>query len=419
MLLLDGWKDFQVHADEAARCSPLERPLISACPDHGSDGVCALPWLLRKEHVNVQVADDLSHGVQRDVVGVIKKSKLWTHELLMLLCWNTRHGPFMSKTRAEQVAQCMQDFFAFMEPGECDLFQSLLRPMLRDRGLEFKLSEPDIIASEWQRLQSLDGVQHNIGETASLNRFMGMLREGRREDVRWHSRLFYSLVTCMQEGLFQGGAFDSYMKIVKTVKPAPGQDGTGATAVETTEESVMRRAANNALVVSTLMLADPTNQAKQRAILTVLLPTEEWHSSQNRELRSTSASLAFTMKQVKGGFWDHLFPSVEQLVSPDKLRYTGFSIGAHSWSVAAEFEDHMENDDELATHLGDLVLATLGCRLRRCLWLLRGWDSRSPWGLNTYCPSSLVHLRFQRKFACPCIFVARIASPTQPGVWLD
>lgn len=65
---------------------------------------------------------DLRHGLQRNCIGIIKSAKLWSHELLMLLIWNSRHGPWMSKQRAEQVGRCMDDYFSLMTPDGCPLF---------------------------------------------------------------------------------------------------------------------------------------------------------------------------------------------------------------------------------------------------------------------------------------------------------
>ncbi len=139
-------------------------------------------WLVRSENCNVDVCFDHSHGVHRDVIAIIKQANLWSHELLMLLIWNARFGPWMSKARSEQVAGCMKDFFQLMDSRSCDLFQSLLRNILRDTNDEHRLAEDGVHQEIWEHLQTLGDIVHNHGEHISMNRFLGMLAEGRRED---------------------------------------------------------------------------------------------------------------------------------------------------------------------------------------------------------------------------------------------
>lgn len=58
-----------------------------------------------------------------------------------------------------------------------------------------ELANEGIAQQVWEEMKALDGIRHNVGEHISLNRFMGMIREGQREDVRWHRRLLAYLVT--------------------------------------------------------------------------------------------------------------------------------------------------------------------------------------------------------------------------------
>lgn len=139
-----------------------------------------------------------------------------------------------------------------------------------------------------------------------------MLKEGRLEGPRWHSRLLCYLVTCLQEGMFAGSPFDEMLKKAKVMRPTPGEEG-GSTVVETQEEAVLRKASKNALVIATLMLADPVNQNRQRCILSILEAVELWHGLQNRELRSTSATQAFLTKQILGEYWTPLVAACSKL----------------------------------------------------------------------------------------------------------
>lgn len=377
----EGLKSFCLPEERAAWPQPLDRPLLSVCCGQGCDGVSALMWLLRTQRCNLDIVWDPSHGVQRDLVGIIKSSNLWSHERLMMLTWNSRHGPWTSKQRAEQIGHTMDEYFELMSPSQCPLFQELLKPILRDREEEGRMAEQGIADIVWDELRELDGIRVRRGEVISFNRFMGMLREGRREDKRWHSRLHSQLITCMQNGMFSDPAFDKVMVRARRSQP-DGGDGCEeerATAIENRDERVLKRACQNVLVLSTLMLADPLNQARQRCILCVLEPHEAWHSTQNRSLRSTTATAPWLLKQIKGDFWAPLVESSKQLGSWASLQYIGItSTPQHIESAMLENgEGASSTDDELSKHLGSLVLSALGHRLRRCLWMVMGWGCRS------------------------------------------
>ena len=196
------------------------------------------------------------------------------------------------------------------------------------------------------------------------------------KDVRWHSRLFCYLVTCMQEGMFTGKKFDEMMKKAKVTVTKEGEE-VGSTAVETKEESVLRKACKNAFVIATLMLADPMNQCRQRAILTICRSTELWHGKQNKVLRSCKATKGWLTSQLLGDFWEPLLEACASLQDSSKLEFVGLRVGSCQWAAGCKEDGAAANDDELATHMGDLSLALLGTRQRRDMWMLRSWSSRS------------------------------------------
>lgn len=176
----------------------------------------------------------------------------------------------------------------------------------------------------------------------------------------------------MQEGMLTCGALSDHMQQVRLHKRQVN-DNHGTAAKETEAESVLKRAAKNLLVVSTLMLAGESNQVRQRATLAVMTPLEKWHGTQNAFLRKTTATLPWLVAQLRGEFWDPLIAICRVLRSPGNLRHIGFAVGRGDWLGS---DPGSSFDDDYAENLGSLALAALGCRMRRCLWMLKGWDCR-------------------------------------------
>ena len=57
-----SWRGFE-KPDTSKQPDPLTWPLITVCADQGGDGECALNWLQRQKHINVDRFSDPSHGV--------------------------------------------------------------------------------------------------------------------------------------------------------------------------------------------------------------------------------------------------------------------------------------------------------------------------------------------------------------------
>lgn len=76
---------------------------------------------------------------------------------------------------------------------------------------------------------------------------------------------------------------------------------------------------------------------------------------------------------VNGGFVLQCVAALLALGRQDKLEYMGIVV-----ALAAGEEKNFEMlamQDELASCMGTLALQVVGCRLRRCARMLRGWPN--------------------------------------------
>lgn len=105
----------------------------------------------------------------------------------------------------------------------------------------------------------------------------------------------------------------------------------------------------------------------------------EWHSEQNRRLRSVGESVAWVQEQIGGGVDHACCSTVDCLQGSDSLRWVGLRCDFPASATAELSQDHggPVEDDEIASSLGSLALHLVFMRLKRNMNMLTGWPSRS------------------------------------------
>jgi hypothetical protein len=123
-------------------------------------------------------------------------------------------------------------------------------------------------------------------------------------------------------------------------------------------------------------------------------PTVDWHSTQNRVCRSAHESAEWLRSQKKGGLFDHLNNTMAQLQSKDALERMGIPTRC-AGAMRDVSPDHpavaaMNEQAGRALRFG----CTLnGCRMRRNLYVIRGWPA-----LFTLCSNESAAVRNQVSF---------------------
>ena len=97
--------DFCIDKDPSKRSHPSSWGHVTIAADQGPDGLCAQFFLQNEMRMNASFIWDISHGVNRDILGAINLVGLSTWMHLMVIYFNLGHGPFDSQARFLQLAQ--------------------------------------------------------------------------------------------------------------------------------------------------------------------------------------------------------------------------------------------------------------------------------------------------------------------------
>lgn len=271
------WGQGLVPADEDA--SPLTWPPLSVSVDQESSNVAALAYATRELKCNIDMCGDPSHGCWNDVRKSINMSGDWPFMLTLLASWRLKHEPFSQDMRLWQITQCLGEY-ARMAGPQCPWWKECAPLIAKDRHEEHLLLEPGYLSELFKEINEDRPQRSKKGTRPTLNRFMSLIREGRREVRWWHSRRHNQIVVCILEGLLSHAKIQNFIDQrarVRTVAQLRAQsceqqqDKTplmGATA----EENAFRAAAQNLLVMSSLILDDDVNGRLLKLIIHVDAP---------------------------------------------------------------------------------------------------------------------------------------------------
>lgn len=109
--------------DWAASCWSL-RPALGLAIDLGSDGAAganALPWHF---DANAWIWGDPAHGCQRSFDMALKRCGLMDFWILCVTTWNMECGPYLDKSRRNQVECAMNQLYASAAPHEVPLSEA-------------------------------------------------------------------------------------------------------------------------------------------------------------------------------------------------------------------------------------------------------------------------------------------------------
>ena len=86
-----------------------------------------------------------------------------------------------------------------------------------------------------------------------------------------------------------------------------------------TEAKTLRAACENAVPIRAVFLQHQENFREVSTICESFTEVEEWHTTQNVELRSSEDTLAWLKEQHNGEFWNHINRTMQHLESPSSL----------------------------------------------------------------------------------------------------
>ena len=209
-----------------------------------------------------------------------------------------------------------------------------------------------------------------------MKKWFGILDEGAREDLLFHSREMAQSLACIELNMFKGKKFIQLLHDV--VRDAEGVTDEGE------EDRMMQMnaitgAQQNILLVSTLYLSNDLSQIKERLTRTLGSHLREWQGTSNKTLRGVDDSLGWLQKQTHGGqFLQMCAKILGELECWKTLRYIGFEEGQDVLGMLPEDVYGIINyEQEIADYVGTFGLALLSETIPRFVWMLEGWGCRS------------------------------------------
>lgn len=187
---------------------------------------------------------------------------------------------------------------------------------------------------------------------------------------------------CLELDMFKGSKLHQAKREAK-VKLVPDKSVKDSTAMRmkdaTAELKLLRAECQNAMVLAAMTFSNRSNRSLLRVISTVTKPCLDWHAEQSRELRSTQGTLSWCISQASGGFFPHLGKiagSLSDVINLERIGIRSRYVSTRD-SVFTSIEGEPYWEKELATRMADLVIALLAPRVKRFLWLIRGWPARA------------------------------------------
>lgn len=134
--------------------------------------------------MNLGYAPGLNHLAWNAAKRSLKSSKLWDHQLLMLLNSIMRYGPFSQSARLQQFREGWQEYptysWLILRSG-FPLYIDLLPRLLRDRHGLSEASRGVIAQELWEEPEQSQAWER-AGTPVNLNRRFALIAEGRDDD---------------------------------------------------------------------------------------------------------------------------------------------------------------------------------------------------------------------------------------------
>lgn len=395
---------------------PFRWPLLGVSPDRHSVGVCAINYLQRKLRANIDEVYDMSHGAWDDEKLAIKDSGLMSWLMLMLVTVNVFDGPWKNNGRWNESCGAMKALWQTRDPRNVPLFVSML-PRILEEIDEAGHSIPhgvDPIDFAWNKIME-DGPLARKGYRCNLNRFYGFIEVGITDTPVFWQRYFVYLYTSLESDYLRG------VRITPQLRSRPAEMSTGSTSnvITAAEEKALRDSCGNAYGIATLMHSDPVNKKIYRILISTGRHNKKWQGLMNQALRSSTAFAPWAIQQLTGAdnsLTRAMSNILQTMQREGELDYMGFVLPRHA--DPRNFEPgEIEHENTMARLLAHHALRLVAYRLRRELWLVRGWPTTAVLFLSEHAEDrNFAMTRLQADHAVVDALKAAVAADTPAGL---
>ena len=361
---LDIWRDWRLW------------PHVSIVLDRGSDGVAGVAALLySKEHkLNCSVWFDNSHDGWRSVLEAVRDNGLYGFIILVMIACNLLEGPDGTDLRYNQLRSASADLFKNTTPKTNALFRHYFRDLRSELDDRLPLDETTDVDKVWTTLRSW-ALARPKKYRLHLNRFQGVVSEGTYLLSHWYSSLCVAEFAALELDFMKSA--DMTVKLKLPATGADAQADTSTTKAVQVDARAIRAAAQNAVVVTVLLLQQSTHRRLLQMIVDSAMPVTMWHGVQNRACRDVAKGADWAVGQVTGDFMEHISLVMGALVDEAAATRCGFAIAGGENAKFIFNAGEVSFEDEMAQTWGNIVLSLVVARIKRALPQLVGY----PWSL--------------------------------------
>ena len=371
---LKGFIDFKPAAGSKWR----ERRHLALAIDQGSDGLSAMNYLL---FLGICLTPwmDFSHGANNDINATIKSLGLWPFWLLMLVVLNIDHGPYDDDVRFAQVREGWNEKKKFLNAKTAVFFREYLPRIVVEMktvlaNLDFDGPVEDAL---WSVLFEYPLLVRK-GYKSKVARFMNVRRQLKDLLQTWHLKRCQYEYVAVESGMVSYKNLEKIRAVGISRNDDPSLSSTSP-GMLTLDDRLVRNSCSNAVAIAVVMLAEPMHYHLIQIIVKLTQPVDDWHSEQNKTLRSRKGSEKWLVRQHEGDFWTHIRAIVKIMGSAASLADVGILQDAphqhdNNWLL---------EQDSLADTMGQFGITLIGKRVSRCLWFWQGLPHRNVAGLST------------------------------------
>eukprot|EP00971_Amphidinium_carterae_P220765 4382944-Amphidinium_carterae.1 len=361
-----GWSAFRVPAEEGARPMAEEQKVAVLTIDQGGDGWCAVHYLMATRHC-ILLLSDQSHRCWNDFQLALQDSKLYSWTLVTICLLNLDHGPWGGARWWEELKSGCREYIRVAGP-ECVVWQGHLPHVLAEVGEELMVE-----GAEERNAALFYGLEECVErkvERVGMTRWFQYVSAVHSFLKLWSRRCVVLIYICLMLGTFRQCHYLQELQLPVTGK-VEGEDVAKSSTKEDQEHiRKLRSKCTNSLEFAAIMLSDRRLYKINVIISTLGRAVQEWHSEQNKQNRSSSASLDWWRDMAVEGGRGHL----KKMLGCLRDREFMVALEMHVASAPPDLVsvDHLDplvdKEDELAQKIGSLAVAVLGRRIRSLSW---------------------------------------------------
>lgn len=340
--------------------------------DLGSDGLAGYVFMERELKLNVDMTPDVSHGGNRDVINMLHETNLFQLWLLWVISMNLPYGPDRDDQRGAQIREALQHALQDNSPATSPLFMAHSSEMLdelRCRGVDTHGThgEEQFV---WDFLAERP---RTAGRRVAMNRFHASISASMFHEQNWLFDQFERTYLALETDCLSGRKLQERIALRLGVTETVPEAGAPVRAHVHLEDRGLKSACQNCIAISVMVLQSITNRRVINCVTAGASKVLDWHSEQNRQLRSCDATARLLLSQTVGGaYMAHVVDIFSQISDLPALQKAGFRIPG----LTRVDECDILVDDDMADIFASIQLSLGSNRIRRSLWFLLGWPHR-------------------------------------------